>query len=482
MNRKEKEQLVLLQREKKLRDARKSFWSFCQLLEPGFYKESRIHLKQICDTLQALYEGTLINHMTGSVYKKLIMNIPPRFGKSRTLVNFTMWVLGKDKNNKIITASYNDDMATDFSRYTRDGIKEIKNQATDFVYSDIFPDSTIKDGNSSVQQWALDGSFFSYKGVGLGSGVTGKGANILISDDLVKDFETAINESALDKIWRWYTGTFISRMESGAIEIMNMTRWAKGDPCGRILDSEDKDMWYVLKLEAYDAETGSMLCDDLLSKEDYDYKSRNIDPLAFRANYHQEPVDVKGKLYETLKVYDGELPTFRELRNYTDTADEGSDYLCSINFGVTMDKEAYILDVLFTRDPMRVTEPKTAKMLLDGDIRVAEIESNNGGGGFARAVQRILKEKYGSNKTRIVPFHQSKNKHARILSNATWVMDHIYFPADWRNRWPEFYKAMNEYQKEGKNKHDDAPDAVTGVAESILEGKKAKASANPFRK
>src|SRR5690606_42099148 len=64
-------------------------------------------------------------------------------------------------------------------------------------------------------------------------------------------------------------------------------------------------------------------------------------------------------------------------------------------------------------------------------------------------------------------FYQSKNKEARILSNVTWVMEHIYFPANWRHRWPELYHALTTYQREGKNAYDDAPDALTGVAESV---------------
>lgn len=482
MDKQKKAELVILKREKKIREARKSFWSFCKILEPDFYKDDRTFLRDMCHTLQSLYDGTLINPKTEKPYRKLMINMPPRHGKSRTLVNFTRWLLGVDRTNKIITASYNDDMATDFSRYCRDGIKEEKNNPTDFVYSDIFPESQIKDGNASIQQWALEGTFFSYKGVGLGSGVTGKGANILISDDLVKDFETAVNESALDKIWRWYTGTFISRMESNAIEIMNMTRWAKGDPCGRILDSEDADLWYVLKLEAYNEETDTMLCEDLLSKEDYLYKSRNIDSLAFRANYHQEPVDQKGSLYKQLKEYDPvDVPEFEEIISYTDTADLGSDWLCSI-VGGKYAGEIYILDILYTKDGMEVTEPQTAELLFKNDVRDATIESNNGGRGFARNVERLLWEKFQTRRVHIEWFHQSKNKKARILTNSKYIMDHVYFPLGWQTRWKEFARDILAYQKEGKNKHDDCADALTGLAELMTESKKAVASANPFRK
>ena len=106
-------------------------------------------------------------------------------------------------------------------------------------------------------------------------------------------------------------------------------------------------------------------------------------------------------------------------------------------------------------------------MLFDNKVNVADIESNNGGRGFVRSVESLLMNNHNSNYTTIEPFHQSSNKIARILSNATWVMEHIYFPANWQDRWPEFYNDLNRYQSEGKNKHDDAPDALTGIVEKI---------------
>ena len=129
--------------------------------------------------------------------------------------------------------------------------------------------------------------------------------------------------------------------------------------------------------------------------------------------------------------------------------------------------EAYVLDLLYTKDAMEETEPATAAMLYRNDVNVADFESNNGGRGFARQVRRILQDTYKSNKTVINTFAQTKNKAARILSNSTWVMEHIYFPTNWKDRWPEYYRAMTRYQREGKNANDDAQDATTGIAEKI---------------
>ena len=92
---------------------------------------------------------------------------------------------------------------------------------------------------------------------------------------------------------------------------------------------------------------------------------------------------IRDRLYTSFKTY-SELPkdangklVFSKIQNYTDTADTGDDYLCSINYGV-YNGEAYVLDVLYTKEGMEITEPATAKMLYDGKVNVADIESNNG--------------------------------------------------------------------------------------------------------
>jgi predicted phage terminase large subunit-like protein len=157
---------------------------------------------------------------------------------------------------------------------------------------------------------------------------------------------------------------------------------------------------------------------------------------------------------------------FTGIYSYTDTADEGSDWLCCIIWGV-YNHEAYVLDIYYTREPMEVTEPETARRLKEQKATKARIESNNGGKGFARAVKRELEEKLHCHSVVVRWFTQTKNKVARILTGAPWVMEHIYFPINWRDRWPEYFEAMNTYQREGKNAHDDAPDTTTGVAETM---------------
>lgn len=453
--------------------ARRNFWYYCQILSPDFYVEERVHLKVLCESLQALYEGKLLSP-EGIPYRKMMINIPPQHGKSRTLINFCQWILGKNNEERIIQCSYNDTAAHDFARYTRDGIQEVKLE-DEMVYSDIFPTTKIKHGDASYEKWALEGQHFNYLGAGIGGSITGKGGTVLIVDDPVKSAEIAFNENALEKIWQWYTGTFLSRVaakDGEPIEIIVMTRWAKKDLCGYILNSSEASKWFVIKYQAYNSETDSMLCPTLLSKHRYETLKKLQPPEILEANYNQEPIDVKGRLYTSFKTY-AQLPTddkgnsvLRRILNYTDTADEGEDFLCSICYG-EFNGEAYVLDVIYTKKGMEITEPLTADMLYSNNVNVGTIESNNGGRGFARNVERLLWEKYKTRRTQVKWFHQSQNKMARILTNSSFVQNHIYFPLNWADRWPEFYKALTGFQKEGKNKNDDAPDAITGVAESL---------------
>lgn len=449
---------VMLQEALAVKKARRDFWSFCCLLYPEFYKESRPYLKDLCQTLQAFYSGDIDKQI-------LIINMPPRHGKTFTARLFVLWVFGQNPKTKIITGSYNQILSGLFAQQTRDGILEDNENVKQKYFSDIFPDTTIKQGDAAKGFWSLDGSEEkNYLATSPGGTSTGIGANFVIVDDIIKNNEEAANELVKDKHWEWYNNTLVQRMERPRKQILIMTRWASDDLVGRMLEKK-ADKCHLITYKAVQ-DDGSMLCDEIMTREEYQDVISEMGADIASANYQQEPIDLKGRLYTRFKTYSGQLPQFKEIRNYTDTADTGEDYLCSINYGVTFANEAYVLDILYTKEPMEVTEPATAKMLLEGTVNVARIESNNGGRGFARSVERILKEVLGSNHTVVKWFTQSKNKQARIYSHSVWVMEHIYFPEDWRNRWPEYYDAMIKYQREGKNKHDDAQDATTGVAEN----------------
>ncbi len=446
----------------KLELARRDFFEYCHLLAPRFYRRDRPFLIRLCRELQAFWGAPDETVM--------IINLPPRHGKSRTAGMFSQWVYGERPETKIMTGSYNETLSTQFSKTVRNGIQEEKAEPGKLVFSDIFPGVKIKRGDGAMNLWSLEGQCASYLATSPGGTATGFGGTLIIVDDLIKSHMEAFNDDLLDGQWQWFTDTMLSRLEEGGKIILIMTRWASRDLAGRAKEYFTEQGLKVREVVMRAVQDdGSMLCPSILSRESYGMKTKAMSEEIASANYQQIPVDIKGRLYAGFKTYSA-LPVDERGKdlctgsyNYTDTADTGADYLCSINYR-EFNGEAYITNIIYTKDGMEVTEPAVAEMLDKDRVNVAEIESNNGGRGFARNVQTLLRQR-GNRRCVVKWFHQGQNKKARILTNATWVMEHIYFPVNWRDRWPEFYRAMTAYQRAGKNAHDDAPDAVTGIAE-----------------
>lgn len=450
----------LLKQQARMELARRDFWQYCRFTSPEFYKKDRTFLRDFAEKLQWFIEEASEQIM--------VVNMPPRHGKSRTATKLVQWLFGRYGSQiKVMTGSYNETLSGTFAKQVRDAIGEEKTAGVT-VYADIFPNTKIKYGEAAAQKWALEGSQqANYLATSPTGTATGFGCNIMIIDDLLKNVEEAYNENTLQKHIDWFTNTMLSRTENDFKLIIVMTRWCSNDLAGFILANYDNVVHINYKAVQDD---GTMLCEEILSAKDYALKTKNMNKDIVLANYQQDPIDIKGRLYTAFKIYkqipqdDDGTPLFRYILNYTDTADEGSDYLCSICYGI-YNEEYYILDVLYTKDAMEITEPRTAEMLAKNGVSCAIIESNNGGRGFARAVERECRAR-GNRHTGFYWFYQSKNKVARILSNSTSVMNNVYFPANWEDRWPEFARDIKRYQREGKNAHDDAADALTGVYEN----------------
>ena len=276
----------------------------------------------------------------------------------------------------------------------------------------------------------------------------------------------------------WFTDTLYQRLEGKRKIIIVMTRWATGDMAGRLIQMLDEQgrKYRLITKKAYDPVKEVMLNPAILNVAQYMNLIKTVGEDIVRANYDQEPVDLKGKLYERFLTYNSaDIKTpdnqegrieFKEIRARADVADLGSDYLCMIIYGVTRDNKAYILHIYYTQDPMETTEQEAAKILKQYEPYVFRPESNNGGRGWSRAVEKLYKE-LGGTHVIFKPYTQTMNKESRILTASPDVQNYIYFPDDWNVRYREFYTSMNEYQRQGKNEHDDAEDTVTAIAEEI---------------
>lgn len=457
-----------VQYQARLELARKDFWEFCKLLAPDFYMEGRDYLKEFCYALQEFYETD---------ERVLIINMPPRHGKSRTAGLFAQWIFGRNPAEKIITGSYNEQLSTTFSRGVRNAINERKASKEKIVYSDIFPRTYLKKGSSAANLWTLEGQHISYLATSPGGTVTGFGATVMILDDIVKNAEEAMNETVLENHWTWFTNTMLSRLEKNGKLVIIATRWNTKDLSGRAIEHY-KSIAMPCKVITKKAlqDDGTMLCDGVLDRQAYDLIVKTMGREIVEANYNQNPIDLVGRLYNLgFQTYKA-LPTddkgesvVEEVCAYVDTADQGDDYLCCIIYALYR-QQCYVLDVYFTKEGMEITEGDVAKRLHDFKVNRAFIESNNGGRGFGRSVERILREKYRWYKTYIDLFTQSKNKKARILSSATWCQNNIKFPIGWEVNFSEFYGDVMGYQKEGKMAHDDAEDCLAGVYDRVGRG------------
>jgi len=452
--------------------ARRNFFRYCNLRLPKLYKTKEEkgyapYLEELCNELQEFFET--------DKHDIFIINMPPRHCKSLTAQLFEQWVFGRDPRARFMSGSYNSDLSTIFAKSVRNAIGEEKLDAR-IVYSDIFPNTKLKKGDMAADLWSLDGSPVpSFLATSPSSSSTGIGCNWLVIDDIIKTYEEACNENALNKQYEWFSNTMLSRLEDGGKIIIVMTRWSDFDLAGKILENFSKDWRIKTFIRKALQEDGTMLNPEVLSYKDYKKKIAVMGQEVVSANYDQVPINIKGCLYQNLKTY-SDVPRdkngsslIEEIKVYTDTADTGNDWLVQIIYGI-FDMDAYVLDVYYTKDGMEITEPEAAKRLHKFDVTTSDVESNNGGRGYARNVENILRNKHRNYRCMITPFHQSKNKIARIISNSTVVMNHVYFPDDWKERFPEFHRDLTRYQRQGKNTHDDCADAITGVVEKMGAG------------
>ena len=461
-------QFRAVQYQAKLELCRRDFWIFCKTLAPDFYIDGRDYLERICKEFQDFYE---------SDDKVLIVNEPPRHGKSRTASLFAQWVFGKNPSEKIITGSYNEQLSTTFSRGVRNAIMERKASKDRIVYSDIFPQTVLKKGNSAANLWTLEGQHISYLATSPGGTVTGFGATLMILDDIVKNYEEAMNETILGNHWAWFTNTMLSRLEKGGKLIIIATRWNTKDLSGRAIEHY-KAIGVPIRLITEKAlqDDGTMLCDGVLDRGAYDLIVKTMGREIVEANYNQNPIDLVGRLYnigfQTYKDVprdDKGHSLIEEVCCYCDTADQGNDYLVNIIYGLYRGK-CYVFDIYMTKEGMEITEPETAKRIYEHKVNKAYIESNNGGRGFGRSIERILREKYHWYKTYVDLFTQSRNKKARILGSATWCQQNIYMPVGWEVNYADFYGHVMSYQKEGKAEHDDPEDVLAGIYDKVGRG------------
>ena len=213
--------------------ARRSPIAFAYLTSQGKWKPARHHLRK-CHWLAKIEQGTC---------SRLIVSEPPRHGKSYLISRyFPAWYLGRNPDKRIILATYAANFSEQWSGWVRDILAEWGPQ--------LFGIRVRRDAPRG--RWFIEGREGGMQAAGVCGPITGKGADLLIADDVVKNHEEALSETILNSHWEWWQSTARGRIESGGAAIVNMTRWADGDLAGRLIrnQSEDGDRWEQLRLPA----------------------------------------------------------------------------------------------------------------------------------------------------------------------------------------------------------------------------------------
>lgn len=467
------------------------------------------HHRRIIQVLQDVIDGKI---------KRVMINCPPRYSKTELVIKqFVSYCYALNPLCKFLHLSYSDMLVGDNSSTIR-SLMQLP------LYKELFPRSALASDKGSSKRWKTKagGEFYAVStqgqvtgfGAGNMSGSNGEerspeetqralfnllggsdnplaldqdlitaldmvdaASNVfqgaVIIDDPVKP-EDADSDIVRERINLRFENTIRNRTNSRNTPIIViMQRLHEHDLCGYLQEVEPGE-WTVLSLPAIqeDPVTGqeSALWPSMHTLEELRHM-REINPIVFDTQYMQDPKPKEGLMYaEGFKTYQRDaLPHGQAALhrwNYTDTADTGADALCSICF-IDTPEFCYVTDVLFSKDPMEVTEPATADMLQRNGTVEALIESNNGGRGFARNVKTRMRTGFRNFRIVIKWFTQSENKKSRIFTLSSNVMSDILFPEGWEHRWPQFYSALTSYRKDNKKKsqHDDAPDALTGVYE-----------------
>jgi len=185
-------------------------------------------------------EGNCIE-VEGGIYH-ITDNFIPTHNSQLATINFPAWYLGRNPENEVITASYSGDLAVNFGGKTRDIVSSP-------IYKKVF-NTRLKRTEQAKDKWSTTKGG-SYVSVGIGGAITGRGANILLIDDPIKNHEEAKSETYRDKAWDWYLSTAYTRLEPGGIVIVILTRWHLDDLAGRILaHKEFKGRTKIIKFPA----------------------------------------------------------------------------------------------------------------------------------------------------------------------------------------------------------------------------------------
>ncbi|MCD8186484.1 MAG: hypothetical protein LUD68_08600 [Rikenellaceae bacterium] len=311
--------------------------------------------------------------------------------------------MGKNPDLRIVIVSYSLSLAARFNR-------QVQRVIDSSAYGRIFPETRLKKPGSrenyirTAEEFEVTGHAGGLLCVGREGDLTGNPVDVMIIDDLYKDAMEGNSPVIREHAWNWYVSVVKTRLHNGSRELIVMTRWHPEDLIGQLYRKEiilpwqgpgnipvrnREKCWLHLNFQAIKEglpssldprPEGAALWPERQSIELLREK-QTLDPVTFQGMYQGNPDAPTGLLYaDRFRTYTRMPEEVIRKANYTDTADTGQDYLCSICYETDRDGSIYITDMVYTQLSMEYTEQHVALMLERNGTRTASIESNNGGG------------------------------------------------------------------------------------------------------
>lgn len=391
--------------------------------------------------------------------KRLIVIMPPRHGKSELIsLRFPCWYMGRHPDDSIVQAGYAESIALTHSRQARDIFitQEVDKLFPEVRYRPERPgQETVIPERQAAHEWGTKQGG-SYYAVGIGGGLTGRGFNIGIIDDPVKDEEEAASQTIRDKIWDWYQKVFRTRAEPSAAIIIVMTRWHQDDLAGRLLKQAQEDptadQWKVLHFRAIEEDRA--LWPERYPLEVLKKIRSSIGGRAFSSLYQGDPTVAEGQIIkrEWWKYYSTAPTLYRTIHSW-DTAFKDksqNDYSVCTVWGEA--ENGYCLLDLW-RGKVEFPELKrVAIALYDRDTPDAVIVEDKASG------QSLIQELQRNTRIPVLPVKVDSNKVARANS-ATPLIEagKVFLPdgAEW------IYDYVEEMSAFPNAEHDDQVDSTT---------------------
>lgn len=428
-----------------------------------FYHHRKEHMGEI---FQALNDMEIHDK-----YDILIVNTPPRWGKTTTGLRYLSWIGGRYPLYTQMATSYSDNITTSFYNGTMEVVQSDRFKA-------VFPDSPLVAQNAKRQEIFLKEQkrYPALMYVPIDGSMTGRAesSKILYTDDLVSGVEMALSPTRLDSLWEKFTVNAYQRRKDGCKIVMICTPWSVHDPSYRLATMhEGNPRFKHIKIPCY-RENGESAGDWFggFSTKYYKEIEEIMDSASFSALYLQEPIEREGLLY-----HEGELQTYLSLPEgkpdaiigVVDTKGTGKDYL-SAPIAYVYGEEVYIEDVVFTNELPEITIPKVSQAMVDHKVQRLYIEAQSGGEYFGLMVDDEIRKRGGN--TSIRTFFTTKNKEVKIVMQSDFVKKKFIFKDKSlyakNSPYGEFMRQLLSYsQTAKKNKHDDAPDSVAMLAEFI---------------